>query len=115
MRAAPIRFFNAALWPLTIWLSLTHLDEHPADDYVERTSPIVATAIAFWAAVGLAVVTYLSAGTRVIEGDGEEAVRVVRVTPLWAGVTADVLWFFVPALYVIGLWLFTARDEAFPR
>ena len=48
MAAAPVRFLNAAAWPLTIWTSLSHLDDHPADDYVERTSPIVATAVAFW-------------------------------------------------------------------
>lgn len=33
MAAAPVRFINAAAWPLTIWTSLTHLDDHPADDY----------------------------------------------------------------------------------
>ena len=48
MAAAPVRFINAAAWPLTIWTSLSHFDDHPADDYVERTSPIVATAVAFW-------------------------------------------------------------------
>jgi hypothetical protein len=25
-----------------------------------------------------------------------------------------VLWFFLPALYIIGVWLYAARDEAFP-
>jgi hypothetical protein len=27
----------------------------------------------------------------------------------------EVLMFFTPVLYLIGLWLFTSRDEAFPR
>ena len=51
MRNESVRFAHAALWPLTIWTSLSHLDEHAADDYVERTSPIVGTAIAFWIGV----------------------------------------------------------------
>jgi hypothetical protein len=115
MRAAPVRFLNAALWPLTIWLSLTHLEEHPADDYVERTSPIVATAIAFWVCLAALMVFatphVMSVGGLFEEG-GEAAMQVVRRSP---GVIVDVLWFFTPALYVLGFWLFTARDEAFPR
>jgi hypothetical protein len=114
MAAAPLRFLNAAAWPLTIWTSLTHLDEHAADDYVERTSPIVATAIAFWvcfiALIVLAnpVVTAIGGA---VEG-GENVTAFIRRTP---GAVVDVLWLFTPVLYLIGLWLFTARDEAFPR
>jgi len=113
MRAAPIRLANALLWPLTIWGSLTHLDEHPTDDYVERTSPIVATAIAFW--VGLAALAVLAnpaVAQIAIMIDGEELISQVRRTP---GVIVDVLWFFVPTIYLIGFWLFTSRDAAFPR
>lgn len=112
MRAAPIRFLGAALWPLTIWASLTHLEEHPADDYVERTSPIVATAIGFW--IGLiGLVGMIFYGKRVVEivSDGE-------VTRLWTRgpqVAIDVLWFIVPVLYVIGFWLYSMRDERYPR
>lgn len=113
MRAAPVRFLNAALWPLSIWTSLTHFGEHPADDYVERTSPIVATALAFWLCVAaLVVFATPSVHTLVANIGGEDAVAVVRRTP---GAVVDVLWFFTPLLYLIGLWLFTARDEAFPR
>jgi len=114
MQAAPVRFFNAAMWPLSIWTSLTHLDDHPADDYVERTSPIVATAIAFWLGVAALVVfatPSVLAVTGLIDG-GDEAVALVRRAP---GAFVDVLWFFVPAIYVVGFWLFTSRDEAFPR
>jgi hypothetical protein len=115
MRAAPLRFLNAALWPLTIWLSLTHLEEHPADDYVERTSPIVATAVAFWVCLA-ALVVFANPHVMTIGGslidEGEDMVTFVRRAP---GAVVDVLWFFAPALYVIGFWLFTARDEAFPR
>ena len=65
MASTPMRFLNVAAWPLSIWTSLTHFGNHPADDYVERTFPIVATAIAFWICV--AAMIYLnttgSAGT----------------------------------------------------
>jgi hypothetical protein len=114
MRAAPIRFLNAALWPLTIWASLAHLEEHPADDYVERTSPIVASAIAFWICVGALIVLgtpHVIAVGGLFE-DGETVSELVRRSP---GIIVDVLWFFTPVLYVLGFWLFTTREEAFPR
>jgi hypothetical protein len=112
MKAAPLRFLSAAAWPLTIWTSLTHLEEHPADDYVERTTPIVATAIGFWLGVAILVTTTLFS-TRVMEIDsGGGVMRVFTRGPQTA---ADVLWFIVPVLYVVGLWLYTLRDERFPR
>src|SRR5688572_29140424 len=55
MAAAPIRLLGAAAWPLTVWSSLARLEEHPIDDYVERTSPIVASAVAFWLCAALLV------------------------------------------------------------
>jgi hypothetical protein len=114
MAAAPVRFLSAALWPLTIWSSLTHFEEHSADDYVERTSPIVATAIAFWVcAAALVFVTYISGGLNVLN-DGSEG-DAFAMAPRWAGALSGVLWFFLPVIYFIGFWLFTARDEAFPR
>lgn len=114
MKAAPIRFVNAAVWPLTIWTSLTHLEEHPADDYVERTSPIAATAVGFWMSL-IALFIFANPAVVAIGGgsNGEAAVfELVRRVPY--GVV-EVLLFFTPLLYLIGLWLFTARDEAFPR
>ncbi|MBL8544971.1 MAG: hypothetical protein JNL81_00820 [Hyphomonadaceae bacterium] len=114
MAAAPVRFINAAAWPLTIWTSLFHFEKHPADDYVERTTPIVATAIAFWVcAIGLLV--FANPVVTSIGGsiDGAEAmVQLVRRMP---GAIVGVLWYFVPALYIIGFWLFATREEAFPR
>lgn len=115
MLAAPVRFLNAALWPLTIWLSLSRLEEHSADDYVERTSPIVATAIAFW--IG-AVALALLAIPRVVTiggGFGDEELALVELARSTPGAIVGVLWFFVPVIYIAGFWLFTARAEAFPR
>jgi uncharacterized membrane protein len=114
MQAAPVRFLTAALWPVSIWTSLTHLEEHPADDYVERTSPIVATAIAFWLCV-VAVLLFATPSVHMVTAaldSGEQTAAWVSRAP---GVVADVLWFFLPVLYVIGFWLFTTRDAAFPR
>lgn len=114
MRAAPVRFLSAALWPLTIWASLSHFEEHPADDYVERTSPIVATAVAFWVCF-VALIFFATPQVLAVSGlfeDGEQVTGFVRRSP---GMIADVLWFFTPVLYVLGLWLYTVREESFPR
>lgn len=114
MRATPVRFLSAAAWPLTIWSSFSHFEDHATDDYVERTSPIVATAVAFWiCAAVLAGVVLVSGGFNVIAGDGDGGMALVA--PRWAGSVAGVLWFFLPVIYAIGFWLYTARDEAFPR
>lgn len=114
MAAAPVRFLNAAAWPLTIWTSLSHLEEHSTDDYVERTSPIVATAVAFWLCF-IALLVLANPAVTAIGGlldDGSEVVTFVRRAP---GAIVGVLWLVTPVLYVIGFWLFTSRDEAFPR
>ncbi|ANP47072.1 hypothetical protein [Candidatus Viadribacter manganicus] len=114
MAAAPVRFLNAAAWPLTIWTSLSHLEEHPADDYVERTSPIVATAVAFWICF-VALILLANPAVIAVGGsfdDGSSLVTFVRRTP---GAIVGVLWLVTPLLYVAGWWMFTARDEAFPR
>jgi hypothetical protein len=110
MAATPLRLLNAVLWPLTIWTSLSHLDDHPADDYVERTSPIVASAVAFWICVAAAIAIQIWTNGVVIVGDTGETFRRVRDSDM-----SGVMWFFLPVIYLIGFWLFTARDEAFPR
>jgi hypothetical protein len=111
MRAAPLRLLNAVLWPVTIWTSLTHLDEHPADDYVERTSPIVASSIAFWLCAAAAIAVQLwSSGVLVLGGEDDELIRRTRNTEI-----VGVFWFFLPVIYLVGFWLYTLRDEAFPR
>ena len=115
MKAASSRFLSAALWPFTIWSSLRHLEEHPADDYVERTSPIVATAVALWLCAGaLIVALWLGVGRVQVFGDGADAVA-ARIAPTWTGAASEALWVVTPLVYAIGAWLFVARDEAFPR
>lgn len=115
MQAAPARFLGAVLWPLTIWPSLLRFEEHGADDYVERTFPIVATAIGFWACVGLLISMLVQGGVANVSlGDGGSDIA-ARYVPRWAGGVSGVLWFFLPALYIIGLWLFAKREDLYQR
>jgi hypothetical protein len=110
MQATPLRLFNAVLWPLTIWTSLSHLDDHPADDYVQRTSPIVATAVAFWICAAAAIAAQLWSTGVVVAAESGELIQRVRSSDVMG-----VLWFFLPVIYLIGFWLYSLRDEAFPR
>lgn len=111
MNASPLRFFNAAAWPLTVWTSLFRFNDHPADDYVERTFPIVASAVAFWIGVVALVVFAQPVVTHIVAGAADEQVAgVIRHPP---GAIVGVLWLFVPVIYLIGFWLFSAREEAF--
>lgn len=113
MTASPLRFLNVAAWPLTVWGSLRRFNDHAADDYVERTFPIVASAVAFWiGAIALAVVTQ-PVVTHLVAGiANEEISAVVRHTP---SSIVGVLWLFVPLVYLVGFWLFSSREEAFQR
>ncbi len=112
MQAAPLRFLGAALWPVSIWTSLTHLDEHGADDYVERTSPIVATAIGFWVCAGALIAVLVADGNVFSILDGEGVAQAVRRAPSSA---VGALWIIAPVLYVIGLWLYAAREARYRR
>jgi hypothetical protein len=111
MAATPFRLLNAVFWPLTIWTSLSHLDDHAADDYVERTSPIVATAVAFWiCAIAAVAIQLWSTGVIIVGDDAGDVIRRARSSDM-----SGVLLFFLPVIYLVGFWLYTARDEAFPR
>lgn len=113
MKAAPLRFLKAVFWPLTIWTSLTHFEEHAADDYVERTFPIAATAVAFWLSLAVLVWLTLNASTAgVVSSEaGDVAIRISSRNDALGGV----LQVFTPVIYIAGLWLFTAREERFSR
>lgn len=115
MQANPARLIATALWPLAVWPSVLNLEKHPADNYAERTFPLIATAIAFWVCVGLLAYVLMQSGPIVSIDDGDGVRSAVRLVPRWIDGVSGVLWFFLPALYVIGLWLYVARDEAFPR
>lgn len=104
------RFLSALLWPISVWPSLTHLAEHPDDDYVERTSPIVATAIGFW--VCAALLAALLAGQNLTYTIFTE-LEVVHIVRRQSGAAIAALWAVTPVLYLVGLWLFTAREERY--
>lgn len=114
MKDSSRRFLFAAFWPVTIWSSLTHLEEHPADDYVGLTSPIVATAIGFWICLACYVALNVTAArVAIIDVEGEQFL--MAFVHRWRETSVAVLGLFLLFLYAIGLWLFTVRDERFPR
>jgi hypothetical protein len=111
MQSATFRFLSAAAWPLTVWTSLGRFNDHAADDYVERTFPIVASAVAFWlGAVALGIFAQPVVTHIITEVAGEEFNGVIRHTP---SSIVGVLWLFVPVIYLVGFWLFSSREEAF--
>lgn len=114
MTKAPIRFASALLWPITIWTSFAHLDEHPADDYVERTTPIAALSVAFWLALAGYVVLTLALQQRIALVAQEDALVQLRYSDNRWRPLADVILYFLPAIYALGLWLFTSREAHFP-
>jgi hypothetical protein len=111
MHFGPLRFLAAAAWPLTVWGSIAQFNRHDADDYVERTFPIIASSVAFWVgAIALAVLAQPVVTHIVAELSDGQVTGVIRHTP---GSIVGVLWFFVPVIYLIGFWLFSSREEAF--
>lgn len=114
MATTPTQLIARAFWPLAVWPSIFNLEKHPADDYAERTFPLIATAVAFWVCMALLVYVLMQGGTVFNISDGESAAVNARYIPSWIESVSGVLWFFLPALYLIGLWLYSARDEAFP-
>ena len=113
MQSAPAGMMSAVFWPITVWTSVSHFERHSADDYVERTSPIAGTAIAFWLCVAaLLVLQFVIGGVFNVGGeDGADSVRVVRSMPEVTGV----LWFFLPIIYIAGFWMMHARGEDYPK
>ncbi|MGE3142474.1 MAG: hypothetical protein AB7L65_04080 [Hyphomonadaceae bacterium] len=94
MIATPSRLIDIAVWPVSVWMSFAQFSRHADDDYVERTSPIVAFALVFWAVVAALATAWFMNGPRV----------------LWS-----VLWFFLPLIYVIGLWMYSERQSRYPH
>lgn len=114
MQAAPMRFLTAALWPLSVWASFTHLKEHPADDYVERTFPLVATAVGFWiCAAAYAVLWWMNRDGAVATVATDSGAQVVHLFNAHRQDAEGVLALFLPFIYIAGLWMFTARAEKF--
>lgn len=109
----PTGLFAAIFWPITVWTSVSNFEKHSADDYVERTSPIAGTAIAFWLCVAALIVVQVVLGGALNIGadDGNAALRVTRSMPEVTGV----LWFFLPIIYIAGFWMMHSRSEEYPK
>ena len=116
MAREPNKLLQSIFWPVSVWPSFQHMKHHAADDYVERTTPILGTAAGFWlCAVALAVlylITYAGVPTR-LDVDGVS--QAARVT--WRGgeQAVGVLLFFLPILYAVGFWMFFSREEDYPN
>lgn len=82
-------FWRYALWPVSVWMSFAHFPKHDADDYVEQTSPIMATAIAFWILAAW-FLTILFRGGLLVD--------------------FQALLFLLPIVYGIGLLLYLGRE-----
>jgi hypothetical protein len=85
------RWISSAFWPVSVWTSLANFAEH-ADDYVERTAPIIGVAIAFWIIVGAVI-----------------ALTIAVDEAAWL----RILLFFLPIVYLIGFGMHLARDDEF--
>jgi hypothetical protein len=84
--------YRYALWPVSVWMSVRQFEKHDADDYVELTSPILATSIAFWGAVLWIAYVWFSNGL---------------LTDFNA-----VMW-MTPIIYLAGLALYINRERHF--
>jgi hypothetical protein len=116
MRSAPHRFILAVLWPISVWGSFGHFDKHGADDYVARTSPIIAFAIGFWVCfAGYVALTFGRLQQRMALVSFEDIEFAMPFFDQGWQTLANALMFFLPLLYIIGLWMFTAREERFPE
>ena len=106
-------FLQTVLWPIAVWPSFLHIAKHPNDDFVERTTPIIGTAIGFWACVAGVVLAQLATASRAIRVDGV----VSNSLPGWSGADTifGVLVFFLPLLYIAGFWMFGEREQKYPN
>ena len=106
-------FLQSVFWPIAVWPSFGRIAEHSNDDYVERTTPIIGTAIGFWACVAGLLLAQLATTSRAIQVDG----IVFNSLRSWAGADTifAVLFFFLPLLYVAGFWMFGEREQKYPN
>lgn len=106
---APQRFatklFQSIFWFISCLPSFQHIPKHTADDYVGRTSPLLATTAAFWiAAIALIVVWGIANG-------------MFMTNMAWRGIenAVDVGALFVLVLYIAGFYQFFNRETDYPN
>src|ERR1700691_3849868 len=84
-KTMPRHLWRFALWPVSVWMSFRQFAQHNADEYVELTSPIMAAAVAFWICVAWIAEVIVSTGS---------------------STDLQVMLFFTPLAYVVGLLLY---------
>ena len=111
------KIIQSIFWPVSVWPSFGHMEAHPADDYVERTTPIMSTAVGFWICAGSVLALWLASQTGIlarIDIDGVTG-SAVRVPTRGVDVALGVLMFFLPLLYIAGFWMFHSREDDYPN
>lgn len=115
MQKAPNKLLQSIFWPIAVWPSFTHVEEHPADDYVEQTTPIIGTAIGFWACAGALIAMWLMGMPVLTNFQADGATLDARTTPQGGETARQVLLFFLPVLYIAGFWMFARREDEYPN
>ncbi|MGE3867047.1 MAG: hypothetical protein AB7G04_09050 [Hyphomonadaceae bacterium] len=83
-----------ALWPVSVWISIREFSKHGGDDSVELSSPILASAVAFWGALaGIAFVWFTNG----------------------ALLDFQLLLWFTPIIYAVGLGFYITRERAYEQ
>ena len=103
--AKPVnKWIQSIFWFISVLPSFQHIPNHSADDYVGRTSPLLATTFGFWIALAATLVLMLiSNGT------------LAQFSWRGIGTALTVGEVFVGVLYVAGFWQFFSREEVYPN
>ena len=110
------RLIQSIFWPVSVWPSFSHMEQHAADDYVERTTPILSTALGFWICAGGVFAIWLADQTGIlVSGDVGGAHQSGRVFPHGWDTAFGMLSVFLVLLYVIGFWMFASREDDYPN
>ena len=114
MSTTPSKLVQSVFWPISVWPSFTHVEEHPADDYVEQTTPILGTAVGFWACmIGLIAIWVLN--LPILTNLEIEGVQMIARMTHSAGAVEQVLVLFLLVLYATGFWMFYNREGKYPN
>ena len=100
-----VKLFQSIFWFISCLPSFQHIPNHAADDYVGRTSPLLGTAFAFWAALLAEVAIWMMANGIMIPnlvGHGIENF-------------VDVGALLVLVLYIAGFYQFFNRETDYPN
>jgi hypothetical protein len=104
--AQPVnKWIQSIFWPISVLPSFQHIPQHSTGDYVGRTSPLLGTCFAFWAAA-IATIVIWGIANNVFLGEYS-----------WRGIDTafGVVALFTLVLYIAGFWMFLSREEEYPN